>query len=228
MEKRIMITVKEAAELLGVTTKTVYHWIDQGRLPSHRLGNQYYLERSEVDSILSESGQVIPELKSVEISSDPLLSEMLQSGGIHYNVPGKTRNEALRNALSLIQGMDARVMEPIFQMFISREELASTGLGDGIAIPHARGTLVGYVNRPLLSLSFLLEPVEYDAIDGKPVDILFLLVSPNVQTHLRILARLAFLLQEPSCREAILSRAPREQILQVISSVEQQLAVKGT
>lgn len=218
-----MISVKEAAELLGVPTKTVYRWIDEGRLPSHRLGKQYYLERGELESFRESRGQSALGAASPRPVPEPGLGDMLTRGGIHYDVPGETRNSALHNALVRIEGLDARVMEPIFQMFISREELASTGIGEGIAIPHARGTLVGYVSQPLLSLSFLRQPVDYGAIDGQPVDILFLLISPNVQTHLRTLARLAWLLKSPPCREALLRRAPREKILQSFAAAEARL-----
>ncbi len=215
-----MISVKEAADILGVTTKTVYHWIDQGRLPSHRLGNQYYLERIEVTNFMAESSKSVAGIKPDNIDTDLRLSDMLSQAGIFYNVTGDTKTTALHNALSLIKGIDLKVMEPIFQMFLSREELASTGIGNGIAIPHARGTLVGYISQPLLSLSFLEQPIEFDAIDGKPVNTLFLLISPNVQTHLRILAKLAYLLQDPDCREALIAQASEDTILSVIAQAE--------
>ncbi len=216
-----MISVKEAADILGVTSKTIYHWIDQGRLPSHRLGKQYYLEQTEVANLAAELRKPVSEITKTD--SDLHLSDMLAIAGIYYNVPGKNKNTALHNALNLIKGVEAKMMEPIFQMFLTREELASTGIGDGIAIPHARGTLVGYVSQPLLSLSFLEQPIEYDAIDGKPVNILFLLISPNVQTHLRILAKLAYLLRDHLCRETIIKQAPRETILSVIAKAEKHL-----
>jgi len=215
-----MISVKEAADILGVSPKKVYQLIDQGRLPSHRLGKQYYLERNEVTNFMAETGKPVVEVNQAEIEADLHLSDMLARAGIYYNVAGDTKTTALHNALSLIKGIDLKVMEPIFQMFLSREELASTGVGNGIAIPHARGTLVGYINQPLLSLSFLDHPIEYDAIDGKPVEILFLLISPNVQTHLRILAKLAYLLQDPQCRETIINKAPQETILAAIALAE--------
>jgi nitrogen PTS system EIIA component len=221
-----MISVKEAAELLKVSTKTIYHWIEQGRLPSHRLGKQYYLERDEVNSFLAEANQNTTGINPSEVDFDLNLSDMLRTAGIHYNVAGFDKRTALHSALSLINGIDVKVMEPIFQMFISREELASTGIGEGIALPHARGTLVGYVSQPLLSLSFLENAIEYGAIDDKPVHTLFLLISPNVQTHLKILAKLAFLLQDPVCKQTILQKAPADTILAVLAQAEKRFRSK--
>jgi PTS system nitrogen regulatory IIA component len=108
-------------------------------------------------------------------------------------------------------------------MFVAREELASTGIGDHIAIPHARGSLVGYINQPILSLSFLETPIDYGALDGRPVYALFLLVSPNVRTHLRILARLSFCLHDPEFKQAVLSQASRETILGTLAQTEARL-----
>jgi len=129
----------------------------------------------------------------------------------------------LRNALNMVKGVDESVSDPLFQMFLAREELASTGIGDHIAIPHARASLVGYVSQPVLSLSFLETPLDYGALDGKPVYALFLLVSPNVRTHLRILARLSFCLHAPEFKQAVLSQASRETILQTLTQTEARL-----
>jgi len=82
---------------------------------------------------------------------------------------------------------------------------------------------VGYISQPILSLSFLETPIDYGALDGKPVYALFLLVSPNVRTHLRILARLAFCLRDPEFKEAVLSQASRETILSTLAQTEARL-----
>jgi nitrogen PTS system EIIA component len=215
-----MISVKEAAEILHVSQKTVYRWISEGKLPLKRLGTQYYLERADVDSLTDQEGLVVSVIPGTEGDIDLPISEMLQRAGIFYNVGGNTVKDSLHQSLQNVKGVDVSVMEPIFRMFLSREELASTGIGDGIAIPHARGALVGYVSQPLLSLSFLENPVDFNAIDGKPVTALFLLISPNVKTHLRILAKLAYLLQDAACKAAVTSHAKAETILEVITEAE--------
>jgi PTS system nitrogen regulatory IIA component len=151
------------------------------------------------------------------------LHEMLVRGGVFYRISGETKKDVLRNSLNLVKGVDESISEPLFQMFVAREEMASTGIGDHIAIPHARGSLVGFVNRPILSLSFLEKSINYDALDGKPVYALFLLVSPNVRTHLRILARLSFCLRTPEFKQAVLNQAPRETILKTLAETEARL-----
>jgi PTS system nitrogen regulatory IIA component len=220
-----MLSVREAADILGISQKTVYRWIQDGRLPSHRLGGQHFLERSEVNNLVIREGRrPLPDAADeAEGNEDVSLLETLAKGGIFYRISGATKKDVLRNALSMIKGVDESVSDPLFQMFVAREELASTGIGDHIAIPHARGSLVGYINQPILSLSFLETPIDYGALDGRPVYALFLLVSPNVRTHLRILARLSFCLHDPEFKQAVLSQASRETILGTLAQTEARL-----
>jgi len=222
-----MLSVREAAEVLGISQKTVYRWIKDGRLPSHRLGGQHFLERSEVNNLLIREGlgPVPDAAQETENDEDVSLHEMLVKGGVFYRISGSTKKDVLRNALNMIKGVDESVSDPLFQMFVAREELASTGIGDHIAIPHARGSLVGYIRQPILSLSFLETPIDYGALDGKPVYALFLLISPNVRTHLRILARLSFCLRTPEFKQAILSQASREMILSTLAQTEARLGL---
>jgi PTS system nitrogen regulatory IIA component len=227
METCVMLSVREAAEVLGISQKTVYRWIKDGRLPSHRLGGQHFLERSEVNNLLIREGlgPVPDAAQETENDEDVSLHEMLVKGGVFYRISGSTKKDVLRNALNMIKGVDESVSDPLFQMFVAREELASTGIGDHIAIPHARGSLVGYIRQPILSLSFLETPIDYGALDGKPVYALFLLISPNVRTHLRILARLSFCLRTPEFKQAILSQASREMILSTLAQTEARLGL---
>jgi nitrogen PTS system EIIA component len=211
--------------VLGVSQKTVYRWIKEGRVPSHRLGGQHFLERSEVNDLVIRDGlgPLPSTAQEAEDYQDITLHEMLTRGGVFYRISGATKKDVLKNALSMVKGVDDSVSSPLFQMFLAREELASTGIGDHIAIPHARGSLVGYISQPILSLSFLETPIDYGALDGKPVYALFLLISPNVRTHLRVLARLSFCLHAPEFKQTILEQASRDTILSTLARTEARL-----
>ena len=88
-----------------------------------------------------------------------------------------------------------------------REDLGSTGLGGGIAIPHAR--LAG-IPQPFSVLAILRTPIAFDAIDDRPVDIVFLLVAPDSGDALKALAGISRILREPSVLER-LRNAPSAQ-----------------
>jgi len=85
----------------------------------------------------------------------------------------------------------------IFDSLISREKLGSTGLGKGVAIPHGR---LSALERPLCAFIRLDNPVEFDAADGQPVDLVFALIVPESSTdeHLQILAGIAALFSNPA------------------------------
>ncbi len=90
----------------------------------------------------------------------------------------------------------------VYQELLAREKLGSTGIGDGVAVPHCRLEGCPDVIGALLKLE---HPVDYDAIDDQPVDLVFALVVPSEQNeeHLRVLQSIAGLMQQPSVRRQL-------------------------
>jgi mannitol/fructose-specific phosphotransferase system IIA component (Ntr-type) len=79
--------------------------------------------------------------------------------------------------------------------------LQSTGVGDGIALPHVRNPAVLELATPMVCLCFLEAPVEFNALDGKPVNTLFVPLSPDVRIHLHLLSRISFALRHSRVQE---------------------------
>jgi PTS system nitrogen regulatory IIA component len=96
-------------------------------------------------------------------------------------------------------------------------------VGDGIAIPHVRNPLVLGVEHTALLLCLLAEPVDYGAVDGRAVDVLFTLVTPNVRAHLQLLGRLSYVLRDVEFRRQLRAGAPAAEILAAVRSLEAQL-----
>jgi PTS system nitrogen regulatory IIA component len=110
--------------------------------------------------------------------------------------------------------------EHLLQLFLAREALGSTAVGDGIAIPHARRPIVMHVPRPLVTLCFLKRPIIYQAPDGRPVRILFSVISPTVTAHVQLLSGLAHALQDPGFRKSIVETRTRDVILREARRIE--------
>ena len=216
------LKVRDAADLLGVSNQTISRWIEEEKIPVHRVEDQYRFEYGELfEFAIQEHLNPSPRLMQLMQAQDTAtVGECLTNGGIHYRVGGRTKRDVLKNSLKIIQGIEPEATGPLMEMFLAREELASTGIGDGIAIPHTRTALVGYVTKPLLSLAFLETPIDYHALDGKPVQALFLLVSPTIRSHLHILGRLSFALRDASFRQTVLRRKPPEKILGSLRTIE--------
>ena len=117
----------------------------------------------------------------------------------------------------VVPGVEASALRHVLE---ERELLASTAIGDGIAIPHVRNPIVLHIARPFVTLGLLTKPIEFAAMDGKPVHALFMVVSPVVPTHLRILAQLGFVLRDDTLRDLLRDRAPAEAILDRIELIE--------
>jgi mannitol/fructose-specific phosphotransferase system IIA component (Ntr-type) len=104
----------------------------------------------------------------------------------------------------LAAGVDAVNAQALLPKVLAREELASTGIGEGIAIPHA---VSSSIPDTVMAIARLAKPVEFAAVDGQPVDVVILLVGPEGSSgvHLQILSKLARLLHDPSFRDAVRS-----------------------
>jgi nitrogen PTS system EIIA component len=106
----------------------------------------------------------------------------------------------------------------------AREAMGSTGIGDGIAIPHVRNPILLHVSEPFVTLCLLRRSVDFGAIDGRPVHALFSVVSPNVPAHLRILAQIAFILRDAELRRLLRERANASAIMERVRVVEGQVS----
>jgi PTS system nitrogen regulatory IIA component len=214
----MQLTVRNVSELLKISEKTVYRWINQGILPAYRVNDQYRFNRAELlEWATARKMNVSAELFS-EPESDatpiPGLVDALQAGGIFYRVGGTDKESALQGVVEHMRLPDEVDREFVLRVLLARERLQSTGIGDGIAIPHVRNPIVLHVFRPMITLCFLERAVEFDALDGTPVFALFSLISPTVRAHLRLLSRLAFGLNQAGFKDAVLRQASRDEILE--------------
>ncbi len=101
------------------------------------------------------------------------------------------------------------------QILKNREELGSTGLGDGVAIPHV---YLQNISTPQAAVGRSVEGVDFNAIDGRPVHIFFLLVTPETSKgdHLKALARISRLLRKPDFRSSLMKASGREEMQRII------------
>jgi PTS system nitrogen regulatory IIA component len=221
------LTVREAAALLGTSEKSIYRWIKQGLLPAYRIEDQYRINRAELlEWATTRKLHVSPEIFAEPESEDaapPSLEQALRAGGIHYKVRGGDKGSVLRAVVDAMKLPDDVDPEFLYQVLLAREALGSTGIGDGIAIPHVRNPIVLHLSRPSVTLCFLEHPVDFGALDGQPVATLFTLISPTVRAHLHLLSRLAFTLRIPRFKAAIRTQASREEIFAALRAAEGEL-----
>ena len=226
------LTVEDVTRLFNVSEKTVYRWIKSNNLPAYRVNNQYRFNQTDLLEWASShrvnvSPTQIQNSLGQQADTLPSFCEALTNGGINYRVDGHDKPSVLKEIVGLMRLPDRIDRELLLQMLLAREEMGSTAIGDGIAIPHARNPIVLNVTQPYISLCFLERPIEFDAIDSKLVHILFTLISPTIQSHLHLLSRIAFTLRDPGFHSAVIQHATREQILLEARRVEASLNSEG-
>jgi nitrogen PTS system EIIA component len=209
------VSLRDAARLLQVSEKTLYRWIQKGILPAYRFHDQYRFNRVELEEWAATHRRPLrlPAPRPDAQEAPPNLGNAIVRGGIYHRIEGHRPDEVFRAVVTL-PGIPRHVDATLLlEMLRTRERLASTAVGDGIAVPHPRNPLVLGVEEPVVLLCFLEHPVDFGALDGRPVHTLFLVLSPTVQAHLQILARVAFVLQDAKFRELIEGRGSREALL---------------
>ncbi|TNF22456.1 MAG: helix-turn-helix domain-containing protein [Deltaproteobacteria bacterium] len=226
----MQLSVADVATLLSVSEKTVYRWIQQGRLPAYRLGQQFRFNKSELlEWATAQRVPLSPELfVAPEAEPVPSLTESLRAGGVLYRVGGEDKRAVLRAAVDALRLGDDVDRDVLLAVLLARESLGSTGIGDGIAIPHVRNPIVLHVTKPTVTLCFLEQPVDFDAIDGRPVHALFIVTTPTIQSHLHTLSRLAWVLRDPEVREALADPPVRARVYELFAAAEARLGAQGS
>lgn len=221
------LSVKDVAGLLDVSEKTVYRWIKQEAIPCYRVNEQIRFNRAELlEWATAQRIQVSPEIfLESETNKEPLpsLSEALKAGGVAYRVGGEDKPSVLRALVEVLNLPEEVDREFLYQVLQAREMLGSTGIGEGIAIPHVRNPVVLHISKPTITLCFLEHPIDFRAIDGQPVNILFTLISPTVRAHLHLLSRLSFVLKDQEFKDVLKRQASRDELMEAVVRTERAL-----
>ncbi|RMD85314.1 MAG: PTS sugar transporter subunit IIA [Candidatus Dadabacteria bacterium] len=149
------------------------------------------------------------------------LREILDPRHIVLDLKGGTKREVLaRLAAPIVETHPSLDHEKLVDVLVRREEISTTAIADGIAIPHGKMILGEEV---IAGFGRSREGIDFASVDGNPTHLFFLLVSPesHPSLHLRWLAHLAVLLKDPGLRQALLDAATPEEVLAAIDQAEQ-------
>lgn len=140
-----------------------------------------------------------------------VLTDYLTTRHIWTGFQANGKAEALAALCRRAAGLAGLEEEAVLKVVLDREALGSTGVGGGVALPHGKSALV---DRPVLVLAISPGGVDFDSLDGRPVHIFALLVTPlggDGREHLSLLARLGGLFKSPSAvAEAVAARTPTD------------------
>lgn len=147
--------------------------------------------------------------------------DIMTEKSIIQDLKGKTKKEVLEELIAaLLECKPQLDRERLLSVLLERERLGSTGIGDGIAIPHGK---LKDLDRLVLSFGRSRQGVDFESMDGKPVHLFFLLVAPEscAGIHLRALAKIARLLKNSSVRKRLATVAGKDEIYAVIQAEDE-------
>ncbi|MDR0599288.1 MAG: PTS sugar transporter subunit IIA [Treponema sp.] len=151
------------------------------------------------------------------------LAALLRRGGLFYHAPGTRSVELLTWLVNMVTdraGRGAVDREKLLTAVLEREELMPTAMGNGVALPHPRNPVIEKAGDQFAALAFPETPLDWEALDGKPVHAVILLVSASAKAHLSLLQRITFFCRDEGFCRLLDRQAPAEEILAYIEQTE--------
>jgi len=213
------LELKDISELLHITEERICEWAQAGKIPSYMLcENEYRFNSEEIENWLIENPHMSKKGEKLNYS----LYRACIKGDVYTDIEGSSKEEIFEKALLRIENKLELDPNTLYKLVLEREQLAPTGLQNGFAVPHARDFYLPALYDAIFIVS-LPSPIEYDSLDGKPVHTLFFLFSCDAKRHLRLLARLAHLINDDKMNERFLQRPSKAEVLPLIKKWEANL-----
>lgn len=131
------------------------------------------------------------------------ISKLIHQGGIFYDIEGSSPQEIYSKVSNLIDLPDGITSEQVYNALCAREQVLSTAVGNGIALPHARTPIMKSDKDQKICVVYLKNPLDMGAPDERPVTTMFILLTSNPQGHLKVLSTLAGLFRSARFRKAL-------------------------
>jgi PTS system nitrogen regulatory IIA component len=165
-------------------------------------------------------------LDKTQAAEEPSLIELIRRGGAFRIIPGATPRELLVNLIGAIALPPSVDRAALLGAVLEREALMPTAVGNGIALPHPRNPVIAEAADQFVSIAFAERGLNWEALDGKPVRTVMLIVSASPRMHLHTLSRINYFCRQSSFVDLLEKHASPEEILHIIEESEEEWRVK--
>ena len=150
------------------------------------------------------------------------LAQLIMRGGIYYKVTGGSRGEILSNITAVLPAINSDTEWPqlLLQAVVEREAHISTGIENGIALPHPRIPMLKENEKPFVAVAFPHKPIDWGTPDGSEVHTIFLIVSKSPKQHLDVLSKINFLCRQETFFNLLSTQAAKEKIIAAVEEAE--------
>ncbi|MBI5546333.1 MAG: PTS sugar transporter subunit IIA [Deltaproteobacteria bacterium] len=227
-----LLTIKQLAAYLNVNERTVLKLVSEGSLPGVKVGNQWRFRKAMVDAWLDDQMLGVtpryletPRLKLEDGSARKLLelASCFQPAHI-IDLAAKTKTTVVEELATLAHGLGlVRDKTWFVGALIERENVMPSAVGNGVAFLHTLRRNPQQVTRPFMVLGRTREGVDFDALDGRPTHLLFVLGVKYDELHLPWLHKLAQMFANPDATTAALAAPDPAAVYAVLAEVERKL-----
>jgi PTS system nitrogen regulatory IIA component len=212
--------------MLGVSEKMLFRWARQGVIPAFEKEGGLRFGKKAVAVWAKSRGMTLKKQRPSGSRDDLFepnvgLLQAMRRGGFFFDIAGSDIPSVFRTIIEKVdlpEGVDGK---ELFRRLLDRERLASTGIGNGIAIPHPRHPFQSAPEGGMICTCFLKEGIDFSAVDNQEVSVLFVMLSPNTKLHLHLLSRLSFCLHESVLISELDGSRDEKSLLESIEAIEE-------
>lgn len=226
-ENKKVMTTKELAEYIKLNEKTIIKMAQNGELPGKKVGNQWRFHLEAIDNYLQENiiTSSNDDLDSLIRTAERIipLSRLTSPELIALDLQSQNREEILLAIAEIAQGAGLTPSaQVLYEELLKREEMLSTAVGDGIALPHPRHPSKELFQKPNIVICRSEKGIPFGAPDNKKVQLFFMICAPDICVHLRLLAKVSKVLNQKEVVKKFFPANSNTEILKVLLEIERE------
>lgn len=221
MINRHIMTTRELAEYIKMNEKTVLKMAQQGELPGVKIGNQWRFHMDAIDQYIQTGITSLSDndLDLIIKTADHIipLAKLTNASLINLNLKAQNKEEVLAELATIAQEAGV-TKEPaaLLEQLRESENMLSTAIGQGVAIPHAKHPSQKLFKNPNILIACSKQGIDCGAPDGKDVHLFFMTCAPSEFVHIRLLAKISKMLHIPNVIEKFVNAKGSDEIIKIL------------
>ena len=213
------LTIKEVGDILQVNERTILRLIQANKIPALKVGNQWRFYPIQLENWVLNGGRLESRFENngENWESDQEFRVFSPNRTI-LDLKAPSQEEAIGALVGLLAETGHLLQRELYyEAVIKRERTSTTGIGNGVALPHAWHPINDLFRVPLIVSARLSAPIDFKSVDGKYVDLLFLLCAPRSRAHLKLISSMSILPKNPPILEALRASQTPDDFVEILN-----------